>query len=86
MKFVFALLVLASTASAEPLKSADIAKLEKRTVELLSNITVKGQESLLLAEALQNAAAVYNDAIAKAAEEKEIAQIVGDAAKDDEAK
>ena len=86
MKYLITLLLLASTVSAEPLKSADIAKLEKRTVDLLSNITVKGQESLLLAEALQNVAAVYNDAVAKAAEEKEIAQIVGDAAKDDEAK
>ena len=86
MKYLFILLLLASTASAEPLKSADIAKLEKRTVELLSALTIKGSDSVLLGEAIQNCVAIYNDAQAKVAEEKKIAQMIGDAAKDDEVK
>lgn len=86
MKYLIAILLLASTASAEPLKSADIVKLEKRTVELLSALTIKGSDSVLLGEAIQNCIAIHNDAQAKVAEEKEIAQIIEDAAKDDEVK
>lgn len=82
MKFILPFLLFASTVSAEGLSSADIAKLEKRSIEVLSSVTVRGQESILLAEALQNAAAVYNDAIKRIAEEEEIAKAVGDAAKD----
>lgn len=69
MKYIFAVLLLASSAFAEELPPADVVKLAKRTVDILSSISIQGKDSILLSEALQSIAAIHNDALAKSQKE-----------------
>ena len=74
MKYILAILLTASSISAQELKPEEVMKLEKRNVEILSALTIQGKDSFLIGEVLQNCAKVHNDALLKLQEKQVLSE------------